>query len=266
MALKTIMTLAMILGIVYCGIKGCESADKYLKTHKSYSRVGPAIGYFNFNENKESEEYIASLERIPDQLQDIVNDHHGRVHFYNIGDKCIDGGTSKDNPERVGFYQPWDPVRGVEKGMFVSCINENKKISNTALHEYGHAIDEFAGAEFFGKNISETSELKRMCEQYSFELGEHFRTPVEFFAKMTERYYMTNKSRKNMKKEFPEMFKFYQNLEKRAIKRGITTERNLVFEAIFDLLMVKTGIAPAIIKLLDSIPDVKEEEKRRNKG
>jgi hypothetical protein len=260
MAIKSILTLAMIVGIGYCGIKGCESADKFLKTHKSYSRVEPAYGYFvsRCNHEQDISEYEASLERIPDQIQDIVNDHDGRVYFYEVGDKYLDSGNSKENPKRLGFYMFWDPVRGVEKGIFVSCTNQDKKENNIALHEYGHAIDEFAGAEFFGKQISETCEMKRMCDEYSFRLDKYYRTPIEFFAKMTEEYYRTKQSRKSMKKEFPEMSEFYRELEKKAVKRGITSKRNIVSESVFDLLMVKTGIAPGIIRWLDKVlPDKK---------
>ena len=258
MAIKGILTLAMILGVAYGGIKGCDKADGFLKSHKSYSVISPAYGYMDGNSCNDIREYEKSLEAIPDQIQDIVNDHHGRVYFYEPGNKLVDSGNSKTNQRIAGFYTFWDPVRGIEKGMFVSCINEDKTQSNTALHEFGHAVDEFLGEEFFGKRISETGGIQRMCEQYNFKVGEHFRTPIEFFAKMTEEYYRTDESRKNMEKEFPEMFEFYQELEEKAVERGITSRQNLVSETLFDIFMVKTGIAPNMMRWFDKI------EKRGN--
>jgi alkylhydroperoxidase/carboxymuconolactone decarboxylase family protein YurZ len=237
---KLLGIAAICVGIYFAGDFALKKTDKFMKTHKSYSRVEPAYGFFNISEckhEKDIKEYGDSLERIPDQLQDIVNDYHGRVYFYEI----------EENPKKVGVYQFFDPVRGLEKGMFVSCINEDKTKSNTALHEYGHAIDEFAGTEFFGQKLSEIDNVKRMCAQYSSKLDNYFHTPIEFFAKMTEEYYRTKESRKNMKKEFPEMFEFYRQLEKKAVKRGITSKRNLASEALFDLLLVKTGIAQKLM-------------------
>jgi len=254
MALKGILTLAVIVGIVYGGIKGCSQVDRFMKTHKSYSRVAPACGFYNISEcnhQRDIDEYEQSLEKIPDQIQDIVNDYHGRVYFYELDDKYMTAVASQDIVKHGGFYSPWDLIRGIEKGMFVSCRNEDKEISNTALHEYGHAIDDFLGQEFFGKKISETAEMERMCEQYKPKLGAYYHTPIEFFAEMTEEYYRTKQSRKYMKNEFPEMFRFYKELEEQAVKRGVTSERNFVTEAAFDLFMVKTGIAPRIMKWLD---------------
>jgi hypothetical protein len=259
---KLLKIAAVCVGLYFAGDFAFKKIDHFWRTHKSYSRIHPEYHCRNLPENDiEVKEYMASVEKIPDQLQDIVDDYRGNIIFSSGKFSEIDefkGDETRD--DCAGLFR--------SPQIFVLCNNADKKV-RVALHEYGHAIDEFAGKELFGRFISETEPVKRMFKKYEQQLfcetgrplcdlynKKYYETvnPKEFVAESIAKYYLSNKSKKQLRKTYPDMFEFYRHIEKKAIReRGITGGENFVVEDLFDLFMVKTGIAPKITKWLEKL-------------
>lgn len=226
------LTIALIASYISMGV---SNTDKLLKTHRSYSRIEPGKGFYSINESdneKDIDEYLKSIEKIPDQLQDIVNDHGGRVMFYEKGEKMWPASLDIDPDKCDGFFVEGTIFPCLTAGMFVKCAGENKSESNIALHEYGHAINSFAGKELFGKSLSEDPAVTRMFERDKPRLRKHIQENAkEYVADTVELYYRTEGSKKYLKQQFPERYEWFEGIEEKAVKRGITDGPSIIDDA-----------------------------------
>jgi len=206
----------------------------------TYSYVQPTV-YFRDGtsiKSKKVQDYIAELEKVPDQLQEIVNSQDGKVIFFN--------GPLSNQPEfknSKGPDQPWKKIKNVfdvtnaafdqkTRSIFLGVEGKyhNQK-PDDALDEVAHLIDFYAGAELFGMPLSETAEFLNIYEKDKPNLSDYEKVGLkciamkEYFANTFRMFYQSEESRRKLEKEFPERYKWFEDVERRIIRKQFSLIR-----------------------------------------
>jgi len=115
-----------------------------------------------------------------------------------------------------GYYKTSLQKMVVKEGASASLV----------LHEYGHFVD----YSLMPIRFSQTEEWKDIfTEARSYasafflnriksHFGSHYLESSEFFAECFARFYFSRRSQERLKKLFPEAYRYFENLERRALQ------------------------------------------------
>lgn len=219
--LKNILKGIVLTGALAVGYKGVES---HLKK-PTYDRVKPVytLRADISVDNDKVKAYLDNLEKVPDQMQQIIN-KEGKVIFFN--------GMLKELPEfeeTEGPKQRWKNQKAWEKSnaaydhntrsMFLGVEGDyNKPEPQDALHEYGHLIDFLGGKAIYGYALNHRHEIIDIHEFDKGRLDDYQKESIhEYVAETFRMYYESEDTRKDLEENFPERFKWAESIEDKVI-------------------------------------------------
>ncbi|MBW2991670.1 hypothetical protein KY345_00450 [Candidatus Woesearchaeota archaeon] len=173
---------------------------------------------------------LNKLENVPDAFQKKGNEYGGVVVIFDgriTEDKCsayLGLEQHKEQIKKAGFENTIGTYFPFTGEVFVKQKSRPKGIS-AVLHEYGHMIDYalVGGWMDFSSNEKEFRRIFDISKKYRdfffFKRMDNHESsdPREFFAESFARYYFSDKSRKKLRKEFPEAYQYLCDLEKRVV-------------------------------------------------
>lgn len=176
------------------------------------------------------EEIINNLEHVPDKIQQICNDYGGKVIIFDGRITELEHMKHYKGQKPKGWELSWEHAPGTYYNKFKEVMikqSYDEYGTNLELHEYGHMVDYALGKLMEEGRLSDIKEFIEIHEKYSNQkfLGifntmkpyeKNFRN--EFFAESFAKYYYSKKTRKKLKKEYPEVYKFFKSLEGKIIK------------------------------------------------
>lgn len=170
---------------------------------------------------------LSVAENIPDAMQRAINDGGGRLVIYdgllseNEGLEYLSGlkppilEADKTYDDFAGLYASRLRKAFVDKNKWECCYNTQN--GTIELHELGHALDHLYGnlynSEEFLRIYADFTALMLDAMKWPYE----FRTRREFFAENFARFYISDQSRERLKKQRPEVYNYFENLERRII-------------------------------------------------
>lgn len=128
----------------------------------------------------------------------------------------------------------WDVVPGAGGYVTAARIGYSEpgnghSTTNLELHEYGHAVDTYAG----GFTISETEEFRSIMNEEKdalfsdHEVSEYFDTPSEYFAEVFAMYYLNEDTRSELESRAPQTHEFIATLHHRLLSFGEITGNSM---------------------------------------
>lgn len=190
----------------------------------TYSNISVVAEYRDgtYGLDDEVVSYNEFLEKVPDQIQNMVNSYGGKIVYFN--------GVLKKQPEfqEGDFQAKWkerDPFEvsnaaydNDTKRAFLGVKGDyyNKKPSD-ALHEYGHLMDFCIGPRIFGYPLSQTTEIALIHKKDMPRLNEYMQDRAEYIADTVRKYYESSETKAELKRDFPERYEWFRNVEEKAI-------------------------------------------------
>ena len=188
----------------------------------------------NKRKEKSIEKIISNLEHVPDQMQQICNDHGGKVIIFDSNVVNLKNMRYLKYQKPRGWYRgEWEDVIAVYDTINkeVMIKQEYYKVQtssvNAELHEYGHMVDYIFGEtiseEIKGtKKLSNTQKFRKIHEKYAnkkvlgiFDVLEPYFKYLsdEFFAERFAEFYYSKRTRKMLEQKFPEAYEYFKSLE-----------------------------------------------------
>jgi hypothetical protein len=183
---------------------------------------------------KRIEKIISNLEHVPDQVQQLCNDHGGKVIIFDNNIADLEHMRYLKYQKPRGWYRgEWEAVVGAynirNKEVMIKQKYYKAQASsvNAELHEYGHMVDYIFGEtiseEIKGtKRLSNTKRFIKIHEKYAnkkvlgiFDVLEPYFKYLrdEFFAERFAEFYYSKKTRKSLERKFPEAHEYFKLLE-----------------------------------------------------
>lgn len=203
----------LVADLYYDGLSVQQASDLFVpKKDQTFDRVTLSCETLDaISCHDENIEYVlGGLESIPDVLQRIVVHGRGHVVF-----------TSRQINNLSGYESFGKDTFGVytyqSKKMLVRVRDyDDEGTIGTALHEFGHAVDDIVGETLYGMQLSDTKDFKPMgiaC----YSLSPYEPTPAQIFAEGFRKYYMSSESRYSLYTSCPGFVPFMQRIEREAL-------------------------------------------------
>lgn len=202
----------LVADLYYDGLSAQQASDLFVpKKDQTFDRVTLSCETLDaISCHDENIEYVlAGLESIPDVLQRLVMYDGGHIVF-----------THRPLNHLSGYEDVRKDTRGAYnyslKKMVVLFRNFDEQMTNTALHEFGHAVDDLIGENLYGTALSETNDFKyisTVCD--SLSPIDH--TPAQIFAEGFRLYYTSFEERYSLWNSCPSFLSFMQRIESEAL-------------------------------------------------
>ena len=192
----------------------------------SFNKYTPKIEYRNgaTKTDKKAKFYLSQIEKVPDQIQKIIENEGGKIVFFN--------GPLTYNPEmnlmkgirpqnwKHHTYDDLSACHDPASQLSFLGINGNYfGEGDHSLHEYSHNYDYQIGWHFFSKPLSKTKKVLKAIIKEPFK-EEYYNHPQEYIANSIEKFYHSTKTRKILKKNNPTIHKILSSLELKALNNS----------------------------------------------
>ena len=165
---------------------------------------------------------IGTLENVPDRIQDAVNKRGGKVVLFE-GD--IHETEAVSRLEELTCEKISCDAMDIDKarGVYIYAVKKamikqgSHDFPHVTLHEYGHMVD-----HLFSR-LSSTHEFQNIyldsliLHYSSFRKNQNrrygMRTSKEFFAECFAEFHSSAETRHELKRDFPEAYKYFEELE-----------------------------------------------------
>ena len=202
----------------------------------------------NKRNEKSIEKIISNLEHVPDQMQQICNDHDGKVIIFdgNVADLKYMRYLKYQKPR--GWHRgEWEDVIAAYNTLTKEVMIKQEyykaqtSSANAELHEYGHMVDyifgEIISEKMNGmKRLSNAQKFRKIHEKYAnkkvlgmFDVLEPYFKYLrdEFFAERFAEFYYSKRTRKMLERKFPEAYEYFKSLEE-SIDCSSSDYRNIL--------------------------------------
>jgi hypothetical protein len=197
--------------------------EKKVKKEISFNKYTPKIEFRNgVKRDKKVDLYLSQIEKVPDSIQEIIDEEGGRIIFFNgplthNSEMSLMKGVKPSNWKKYTYDDLsacYDPV---SRSSFIGVKGNYVGEDDHTLHEYGHNYDYQIGWYFFGKPLSETKRVLEAVKKEPF-VDRYYNNPREYIANSFDNFYNSKKTKKNLEKNNPTIHKILSEIEMKSLE------------------------------------------------